>query len=112
MLCGYSPIRAEDPKEIIAETTRGDIKFHERYWGKVSQEGQHKADNERKEYEADACKAKDFILALLKVDPKQRPTAAEALKLPVGPDSVSPVSKPLIMMYEPVGLNTPGVNRI
>jgi calcium/calmodulin-dependent protein kinase I len=41
MLCGYSPIRAEDPKEIIAETTRGEIKFHERYWSKVSQEGEH-----------------------------------------------------------------------
>ncbi|KAF8306760.1 Pkinase-domain-containing protein [Clavulina sp. PMI_390] len=64
MLCGYSPIRAEDPKDIVAETARGDIQFHERYWSKISQA------------------AKDFILALLKTDPKLRPTATEALKLP------------------------------
>lgn len=39
MLCGYSPIRADDPKEMVAETARGDIQFHDRYWSKISQEG-------------------------------------------------------------------------
>lgn len=97
MLCGYSPIRAEDPKDIITETTRGDIRFHERYWGKISQEGERVTFGRR--YKMclcsvdDADEAKDFILALLKVDPKQRPTATEALQLPVGPGSLPPAAK-------------------
>lgn len=45
MLCGYSPIRSEDPKDIIAETTRGDIQFHDRYWAKISQEGTYPCAN-------------------------------------------------------------------
>lgn len=39
MLCGYSPFRGEDPKDIIAETAKGNIEFQARYWGKISQEG-------------------------------------------------------------------------
>ncbi|KAF8324265.1 kinase-like domain-containing protein [Cantharellus anzutake] len=62
MLCGYSPFRSDVAKDIIAETTRGRIEFHERYWKKISQE------------------AKDFISSLLKTNPDERPTAEEALR--------------------------------
>jgi calcium/calmodulin-dependent protein kinase I len=97
MLCGYSPIRAENPKDIIAETTRGDIRFHQRYWGKISPEGAHitfsRQYGKMRSRSVDAVhKAKDFILTLLKVDPKQRPTAAEALQLPVGFGSLPPAA--------------------
>ena len=39
MLCGYSPFRSDDMKELIRETTAAKIEFHERYWGNVSAEG-------------------------------------------------------------------------
>ncbi|KAG8221689.1 Pkinase-domain-containing protein [Butyriboletus roseoflavus] len=60
LLCGYSPFRAEDMKEMIRETTEARIEFHERYWCKISDE------------------AKIFIKLLLNSDPAQRPTALEA----------------------------------
>jgi len=62
MLCGYSPFRSEEAKDIVAETARGRIEFHDRYWKNISQE------------------AKDFILSLLRTNPDERPTAAEASK--------------------------------
>ncbi|KAI0761678.1 kinase-like domain-containing protein [Trametes elegans] len=62
MLCGYSPFRSDDVKELIRETTEAKIEFHERYWGNVSAE------------------AKDFVKSLLNPDPAKRPTAEEALK--------------------------------
>ncbi|KAL1952328.1 hypothetical protein VTO73DRAFT_1477 [Trametes versicolor] len=62
MLCGYSPFRSDDVKELIRETTEAKIEFHERYWGNVSPE------------------AKDFVKSLLNPDPAKRPTAEEALK--------------------------------
>ncbi|KAI0757432.1 kinase-like domain-containing protein [Daedaleopsis nitida] len=61
MLCGYSPFRSDDMKELIRETTEAKIEFHERYWSNVSAE------------------AKDFVKALLKPDPLERLTAEEAL---------------------------------
>lgn len=61
MLCGYSPFRSDDMKELIRETTEAKIEFHERYWCHVS----------------DA--AKDFVKTLLNPDPHKRPTAEEAL---------------------------------
>ncbi|KAI0367501.1 Pkinase-domain-containing protein [Pilatotrama ljubarskyi] len=62
MLCGYSPFRSDDVKELIRETTEAKIEFHERYWSNVSPE------------------AKDFVKTLLNPDPSKRPTAEEALK--------------------------------
>ncbi|KAI0825242.1 kinase-like domain-containing protein [Trametes gibbosa] len=62
MLCGYSPFRSDDVKELIRETTAAKIEFHERYWGNVSAE------------------AKDFVKSLLNPDPSKRPTADEALR--------------------------------
>ena len=43
LLCGYSPFRAEDTKEMIKETTEARIEFHERYWSKISDEGRGSA---------------------------------------------------------------------
>lgn len=39
LLCGYSPFRSEDKGELVKETTRGKIVFHERYWKNVSLTG-------------------------------------------------------------------------
>ncbi|KAF9235088.1 kinase-like domain-containing protein [Melanogaster broomeanus] len=60
LLCGYSPFKSEDTREMIRETTEAKIEFHERYWTKVSDE------------------AKIFIKLLLNPDPTKRPTAHEA----------------------------------
>lgn len=65
LLCGYSPFRSEDTKELIRETTEAKIEFHERYWKNVSQQ------------------AKVFIKALLSPDPAKRPTAEQAYNDPV-----------------------------
>ena len=43
MLCGYSPFRSDDMKELIRETTAAKIEFHERYWRNVSAEGAHRS---------------------------------------------------------------------
>lgn len=40
LLCGYSPFRSEELSELIKETNRGKIEFHERYWSKVSDHGE------------------------------------------------------------------------
>lgn len=62
LLCGYSPFRADSRQELINETTRARVEFHDKYWGKVSDQ------------------AKNFILALIKADPAARLTAEEALR--------------------------------
>ncbi|KZT24357.1 Pkinase-domain-containing protein, partial [Neolentinus lepideus HHB14362 ss-1] len=62
LLCGYSPFRSDDAKELIRETEAARVEFHERYWKNVSGE------------------AKDFIRYLLNPKPDERPSAAEALK--------------------------------
>lgn len=40
LLCGYSPFRSDDVKQLVKETTEAKITFHERYWKNVSEEGQ------------------------------------------------------------------------
>ncbi|EMD41542.1 hypothetical protein CERSUDRAFT_110099 [Gelatoporia subvermispora B] len=62
LLCGYSPFRSDDVKELVRETTEARVEFHERYWHNVSDE------------------AKDFIKTLLNADPSKRPSAEQALK--------------------------------
>lgn len=64
LLCGYSPFRSDDKAELIRETTRGKVTFHDRFWKHVSEP------------------AKDFIRRLLVVDPRQRLTAQQALQHP------------------------------
>jgi calcium/calmodulin-dependent protein kinase I len=39
LLCGYSPFRSEDPKQLVQETLRARIEFHSRYWSNISDEG-------------------------------------------------------------------------
>ncbi|TFY74540.1 hypothetical protein EWM64_g9471, partial [Hericium alpestre] len=36
LLCGYSPFRSDDVKQLIRETTEAKIEFHERFWKNVS----------------------------------------------------------------------------
>ncbi|WVW79879.1 hypothetical protein I302_101849 [Kwoniella bestiolae CBS 10118] len=64
ILCGYSPFRETDRNLLLREMTKGRVVFHERYWKKVSPA------------------AKEFIKALLVVDPKKRMSAADSLKHP------------------------------
>lgn len=75
LLCGYSPFRSEELKELIEETNRGKIEFHDRYWSKVSDHGELVARLELFSH----FSAKDFVKALLQPDPSKRPTAAELL---------------------------------
>lgn len=84
LLCGYSPFRSDDKGELIKETTKGKIQFHERYWKKVSETGKLVVSFScaAKKYVADRS-ARDFIKAMLQVDPKKRLTAEEALQHPV-----------------------------
>ena len=64
LLCGYSPFRSESLADLVDETRNGHVIFHDRYWKDVSQQ------------------AKTFILSLLKPDPHERATTAQALKDP------------------------------
>lgn len=64
LLCGYTPFRSTETNELAEECEAARLEFHDRYWKNVSES------------------AKDFIRALIKPDPKDRPTATEALKLP------------------------------
>ncbi|KAJ7457229.1 CAMK/CAMK1 protein kinase [Mycena galericulata] len=64
LLCGYSPFRAEDAKQLMKETMEAKIEFHTKYWKNVSDE------------------AKNFIKRLLNIDPAERPTAEAALADP------------------------------
>ncbi|KAG9044780.1 hypothetical protein FS842_001384 [Serendipita sp. 407] len=64
LLCGYSPFRSEKPKDLVQETINARIEFHDRYWKNISNE------------------AKQFVLSLLKPEPSERPTAAQALQDP------------------------------
>jgi calcium/calmodulin-dependent protein kinase I len=64
LLCGYSPFRSESLADLIDETKHGRVVFHDRYWKDVSQQ------------------AKTFILSLLKPNPQDRATSAQALKDP------------------------------
>lgn len=61
LLCGYSPFRSETMEDLIAEIASGQITFHQRYWQDISED------------------AKTFIKKLLSTNPKERPTAKEAL---------------------------------
>ena len=57
LLCGYSPFRSETMGDLIEECRNEKVIFHPRYWTDVSDD------------------AKDFIKALLKADPRKRPTS-------------------------------------
>jgi len=64
LLCGYTPFRSDDMKELVRQTTEARVNFHDRYWKNVSDE------------------AKDFIRTLLNPNPVRRLTAEQALAHP------------------------------
>ncbi|KAK7496091.1 hypothetical protein BaRGS_00012792 [Batillaria attramentaria] len=64
LLCGYEPFFAEDEAQMYRMIIKGQYTFDEQYWGEISEN------------------AKDFVCKLLVLDPKKRPTAADALKHP------------------------------
>jgi len=61
LLCGYSPFRSENLRDLLHECTSSQVVFHERYWKEVSDDG------------------KDFILKLIVPEPEQRWTSKVCL---------------------------------
>jgi calcium/calmodulin-dependent protein kinase I len=57
LLCGYSPFRSENLRDLLEECTSGSVVFHERYWKDVSED------------------AKDFIMKLIVPEPEKRWTS-------------------------------------
>ena len=85
---------AEDSKELLWEVKRGKITFHEQYWKKVSTLGKSLSflrcplqDSDPRFFFEPVLTtgiiAKDFIKALLVVDPKDRLSSQQALEHPV-----------------------------
>ncbi|WPK23910.1 hypothetical protein PUMCH_001160 [Australozyma saopauloensis] len=65
ILCGYSPFRAEDVTDFIAEVRNNNaVVFHAEYWKDVSKD------------------ARRFIIKALQFDPEKRSTADELLNDP------------------------------
>lgn len=62
LLCGYSPFRSENLRDLLRECTAAPVPFHERYWKDVSQD------------------AKDFILGLIVPEPEKRWTSKVRLE--------------------------------
>ena len=63
LLCGYSPFRSENLRDLLDECTNSPVIFHERYWKDVSPD------------------AKDFIRCLIHPDPNQRWTSEVSLSV-------------------------------
>jgi calcium/calmodulin-dependent protein kinase I len=84
LLCGYSPFRSENNKDLVQETLRAHIEFQDRYWKNVSAEGESIYSHHAawRSVLSDISSAKKFILDLLNADPSQRPTAQAALQHP------------------------------
>ena len=61
LLCGNPPFNGANDKEIMTSIARGEVKFNDPIWERVSDD------------------AKDFINYLIRVDPEDRPTAEAAL---------------------------------
>lgn len=57
LLCGYSPFRSENLRDLLDECLTGSVVFHERYWRGVSDD------------------AKDFIRSLIVPEPERRATS-------------------------------------
>jgi calcium/calmodulin-dependent protein kinase I len=41
LLCGYAPFRSENNQELVRETIRAKIVFHDKYWANVSEQGMY-----------------------------------------------------------------------
>jgi len=61
LLCGYTPFRGETEAGVFAVVRRGNFNFAEKDWGRISQD------------------AKDLIRALLRLNPRERLSAQDAL---------------------------------
>lgn len=61
LLCGYSPFRSENLRDLLDECSSGSVVFHERYWKDVSSD------------------AKDFIMHLIVPEPEKRWSSQQAL---------------------------------
>jgi len=83
LLCGYTPFRADDEKEVIRQTTEAMVNFHDRYWKNVSDEGTPGINRGLWEHSClifvPYTTAKNFIRALLHPNPARRLTAEQAL---------------------------------
>jgi len=64
LLCGYPPFYDENDAQLFEKIMHCRYEFHDQYWEHISPE------------------AKELIRCLLKVDPKERLSAQEALKSP------------------------------
>ncbi|KAK9494975.1 kinase-like domain-containing protein [Lipomyces doorenjongii] len=62
LLCGYIPFRSETVNEFLIEVRENGVIFHEKYWRDISKD------------------AKEFILAMLCIDPDKRYTSTQLLK--------------------------------
>lgn len=62
LLCGYPPFQGDTDAETLACVAKGKLEFDDEDWGSVSED------------------AKDLIRALLRMNPKDRPTARQALQ--------------------------------
>lgn len=78
-----SPFRGDSRQELIDETTRAKVEFHEKYWGKVSDQAKGEFYDTMPASVAYPVLCIAFILALIKADPAARLTAEEALRHPV-----------------------------
>ncbi|KAK9480967.1 kinase-like domain-containing protein [Lipomyces japonicus] len=61
LLCGYTPFRSENINDFLIEVRENGVIFHHKYWKDVSSE------------------AKEFVLAMLEIDPNKRLTAKQLL---------------------------------
>ncbi|KAK9248923.1 kinase-like domain-containing protein [Lipomyces tetrasporus] len=62
ILCGYIPFRSETVNEFLIEVRENGVIFHEKYWRDISKG------------------AKEFILAMLQINPDKRYTSKELLR--------------------------------
>lgn len=62
LLGGYPPFIEQNQRELFRKIRKAQYKFHDEYWGQVSEE------------------AKNLIRSLLTVDPKARKTATEVIQ--------------------------------
>ncbi|KAK9237602.1 kinase-like domain-containing protein [Lipomyces kononenkoae] len=62
LLCGYIPFRSETVDEFIIEVRENGVIFHEKYWRDISKD------------------AKEFILAMLRLNPDKRYTSKQLLE--------------------------------